>query len=170
MANTKAIMFTISTYGTWLRGDARGWVDDGIVFPAQPALQAWDRSQMKRAPYLFPRDQWFDVGRAMGESLIERLGVRIWAWTLQSWHSHGVVGSTRHDIADVIKCIKDAARWYLRVDRPIWAVDYDKRFCFDWPTVGSRVRYVEKHNTANGWDPKLWAFIKTPEELLDDPR
>jgi hypothetical protein len=33
---TLAIMFTLSTYGTWLRGDARGWVDDGIIFPPIP--------------------------------------------------------------------------------------------------------------------------------------
>jgi len=26
MANVLAIMLTMTTYGTWLRGDARGWV------------------------------------------------------------------------------------------------------------------------------------------------
>jgi hypothetical protein len=28
--NTLAIMVTMTTYGTWLRGDPRGWVEDGI--------------------------------------------------------------------------------------------------------------------------------------------
>ncbi|HSV15237.1 MAG TPA: hypothetical protein VLI90_13340 [Tepidisphaeraceae bacterium] len=166
MGNTKAIMFTISTYGTWLRGDARGWVDDGIVFPAQPALQAWDRDRMKHSPYLFPRDRWLEIGGAMGESLLKRFDARIRAWTLQGWHSHGVIGSTRHDIADIIKCVKDAARWHLRIIRPIWAADYDKRWCFEWPSVGNRVGYVEKHNVRNGCNPKPWPFISTPEELL----
>ncbi len=43
MAETRAIMFTMTTYGTWLRGDRRGWVDDGIVFPADPDLNVADR-------------------------------------------------------------------------------------------------------------------------------
>src|SRR5439155_18511104 len=109
-----------------------------------------------------------NIGRAMGDALIKRLNVRIWAWTIQSWHAHGVIGATRRDIADVIKCVKDAARWHLQIDRPIWAADFDKRFCFNWPTVRSRVRYVEKHNVANGRDPKPWPFITIPEELRRD--
>jgi hypothetical protein len=48
---TLAIMFTLSTYGTWLRGDARGWVDDGIIFPSDPQLEDADRGRMKYPPY-----------------------------------------------------------------------------------------------------------------------
>jgi len=53
IANTKAILITISTYGTWLRGDARGWVEDGIVFPENSPLQAWDR-EADEALAVFP--------------------------------------------------------------------------------------------------------------------
>ncbi len=28
-------MFTMTTYGTWLRGDRRGWVDDGRILPPE---------------------------------------------------------------------------------------------------------------------------------------
>jgi hypothetical protein len=87
MGRTHAILFTISTYGTWLRGDARGWVDDGIIFPADPVLEARDRARLKHDPYFFDRRRWHDVGRAMGESLRERLNVRIYALTIQSWQS-----------------------------------------------------------------------------------
>ena len=34
------VMVTMTTYGTWLRGDARGWVEDGRTYPANPALEA----------------------------------------------------------------------------------------------------------------------------------
>jgi hypothetical protein len=165
MANTKAILFTISTYGTWLRGDARGWVDDGIVFPHEPALEAWDRQQMKHPPYFFPKDRWLDIGLAIGEALIHRMDQRVYAMTVQSWHSHGVIGSTRRHISDIIKCAKDAVRWHLQLDRPIWAADYDKRFCFSWDVVKKRIEYVEKHNVRNGWKAKPWGFLKMPEEL-----
>jgi len=33
---TLAIMVTSTTYGTWLRGDKRGWVDDGRILPSLP--------------------------------------------------------------------------------------------------------------------------------------
>jgi hypothetical protein len=165
VGSTLATMFTISTYGTWLRGDARGWVDNGIIFPADPALKEYDSNHMKHEPYYFPRGKWMDLGQAMGIALRDRMDARIYAWTVQSWHAHGVIGSTRKDIADVIKCVKDAARWNLNIDRPIWAADYDKRWCFDWRTVANRIDYVERHNLRNGWTRKPFDFIRTPPEL-----
>ena len=38
MGRAVATLFTITTYGNWLRGDQRGWVEDGVVYPAEPAL------------------------------------------------------------------------------------------------------------------------------------
>jgi hypothetical protein len=159
MGSTLAILTTMTTYGTWLRGDARGWVDDGTLYPPDPVLEAADRARMKHEPYYFDRDGWLDIGQAMGESLIERKGVRILALTIQRWHSHFVIGGTKHHIAEVVKCAKDAVRWHLRIDRPIWSTDYDKRWCFDMAAVRTRVDYVEKHNLRNGWVRKPWAFI-----------
>ena len=165
MGRTLATLVTVTTYGSWLRGDARGWVEDGIIFPEEPALQAWDRSKMKHPPYLFERDAWHGVGQAIGAALRDRLGVRVYAMTVQSWHAHAMIGATRHDIGEVTKCAKDAARWHLNVDRPIWADGYDKRWCFQWPIVGTRKRYVQRHNLRNGWEPDPWPFITTPSEL-----
>ena len=53
MCKTCAIMFTVSTYGTCCRGDARRWVDDGIVFPADPQLEAYDKENMKYPAFYF---------------------------------------------------------------------------------------------------------------------
>ena len=165
MGRTLGTLFTVSTYGTWLRGDARGWVEDGVIFPEEPALAAWDRERMVHAPHLFAREAWSGVAEAIGRALVDRLGVRVYGLTVQSWHAHGVIGATRVDIADVIKCAKDAARWHLNVDRPIWAEGYDKRWCFDWPTVGTRVRYVQRHNVRSGWDAAPWPFLTTSPAL-----
>jgi hypothetical protein len=165
MGRTLATLITISTYGTWLRGDARGWVDDGIIFPPDPVLESNDRARMKHDPYFFEPHQWFDIGQAIGQSLIERLSMRIYSMTIQSWHGHLLIGSTRHHIADVIKCAKDAARWHMRIDRPIWADDFDKRWCFDWSAVANRTNYVELHNVRNSWPRRPWPFIVTLPEL-----
>jgi hypothetical protein len=70
-------MFTISTYGTWLRGDARGWVDDGIVFPPDAQLEAYDKEKMKYPAFYFEsREVRHGVGEAIGHSLIDRLDLR----------------------------------------------------------------------------------------------
>jgi len=51
MPRTLGTMFTITTYGTWLRGDYRGWIDDGKLMPPDPVLQAADGERMKHPPY-----------------------------------------------------------------------------------------------------------------------
>src|SRR4051794_26750339 len=107
MQRTLAIMFTISTYGTWLRGDRRGWVDDGEVLPPSPPLEASDRSRLKHAVFLFSHDQFTEVGEAIGDSLRTRLDLAIHALTVQTWHLHFVVAATSHNVADIAKCAKD---------------------------------------------------------------
>ena len=82
---------------------------------------------------------------------------------VQSWHTHYLVGATSHDVADIAKCAKDAVRWGLRIGRPIWATDYDKRFCFDRASCRNRARYIERHNEEDGLIARPWGFI---EDLL----
>ncbi len=110
VANTLAIMLTMTTYGTWLRGDQRGWVDDGRILPPNPLLEDDDRRRMKHAVYVFDRSRLLDVGEFIGTSLSERLALRLWALTVQTWHVHLLVGRTNHAIADIVKCTKDAVR------------------------------------------------------------
>lgn len=154
------MMFTVSTYGTWLRGDPRGWVDDGIVFPPNPQLEHADRARLKYPPYYFPRGLWMDVGQAIGESLISRMRIAILAMCVQSWHAHFVTAGTPHDVSDIVKCAKDAVRWKLQLHRPIWATDYDKRFCFNAASVMNRIDYVERHNLRDGLPRRPWAFLR----------
>ena len=112
-----ATMYTITTYGVWLRGDARGWVDDGVVFPPDPLLEIKDHRALKEPPYLINSSDRWSIGRAMGESLRDRLKLSVYAMCVQSWHSHFVVGMTEHAPAAIVKCAKDAARWELRLTR-----------------------------------------------------
>jgi hypothetical protein len=62
---TLAIMFTMTTYGTWLRGDQRHWVEDGILYPPNPTLESADRARMKHPEFLFPQDRLQDTARAL---------------------------------------------------------------------------------------------------------
>jgi hypothetical protein len=160
MGKTLAIMFTMTTYGTWLRGDKRGWVDKGIVLPPNPDLENYDRQRLKHPVFLFDRDKLMDVGSYIGKSLYDRMHLRILALTAQTWHVHFIIVATEHPISVIVKCAKDAVRWGLRPSQPIWSADYDKRFCFDEETVHQRIEYVERHNIQIGFPAKPWDFIE----------
>ncbi|MDZ4659247.1 MAG: hypothetical protein SH868_16870 [Bythopirellula sp.] len=168
MPNTRAIMFTMTTYGTWLRGDRRGWVDDGIILPPDPDLEAADLRRLKHPIYQFPKPRLHEIGSMIGDSLITRKQIALLALSIGTWHVHYVIGATTHDIPSIAKCAKDAVRWGLRLDRPIWTTDYDKRFCFDDASTRNRVHYVERHNIAAGWPPRPWPFIADVEKYLHD--
>lgn len=159
MGQTLATMLTMTTYGTWLRGDKRGYVEDGITFPADPDLEATDRRRMKHDPYVFPHDRLLEIGEFIGNALVARLNATIHALHVGTWHAHIVIGPTQHSIAGVAKCAKDAVRYGLHHGRPIWTDGYDKRFCFDEHAALSRIRYVERHNEARNLAPAPWQFI-----------
>ncbi|MEX2287957.1 MAG: hypothetical protein WD648_12760 [Planctomycetaceae bacterium] len=163
MGRTLGTMITITTYGTWLRGDRRRWVDNGEVLPPNPQLEAADRKRMPHPPFLFDACDLHRVGRAIGESLRARCSVTILALTVQRWHVHVLIGESEIDIADVVKCAKDAVRWELRPHQPIWTTGYDKRFCFDVVTLRNRIAYVERHNLADGLPARPWPFITSLE-------
>jgi hypothetical protein len=159
MRRTLGIMITSTTYGTWLRGDRRGWVDDGHILPADPELEAADRERLKHPPFLFVDSQLLDVGRIIGQSVATRLDAPILALHVGTWHFHLIVGVQVGDVPAVVKCAKDAVRFNLLPSRPIWTADYDKRFCFDEAALRRRVRYVERHNEAMGWPARPWELV-----------
>ena len=71
MGGVLAIMFTMTTYGTWLRGDSRWWVDDGVTYPPDPPLEDEDRRRLKHPPFLFADDDHVRIGEMIGSSLID---------------------------------------------------------------------------------------------------
>ena len=159
MANTLATLITMSTYGTWLRGDRRGWVDDGKILPPDPILESADRRRMKHPVYVFERARLLEIGDFLGQSVVSRLDVRILALHIGTWHVHIVIDFTTCPISEIVKCAKDAVRYGLNPGRPIWTDGCDKRFCFDVRSVLNRIRYVERHNEQYGWPAKPWSFI-----------
>jgi hypothetical protein len=153
-------MFTLTTYGTWLRGDRRGWVDDGKILPADPELEAADRVRMKHDMFRFALEDLSAVGTFIGLSLQSRLQQRVLALTVQTWHVHFVVASSPHLPPVVVKCAKEAVRYGLKPKQPIWTDEYDKRYCFEDGVLQARIAYVERHNTAMGLSPRPWPFIE----------
>jgi len=156
MSNTLGVMITCTTYGAWLRGDQRGWVEDGKILPADPQREADDRARMTHAPWTFSPPQCLAAGALICRSLRTRLDVPLWALAVESWHVHAVVDPRPHDVGRVVKCIKDAVRYGLKPGRPIWSAGYDKRWCFHLEALAGRIHYVERHNTRHGFAAQRW--------------
>ena len=154
-----ATMYTMTTYGTWLRGDRRGWIDDGILMPPDPDLEHSDRLRMAHDVFLFDVAELQRIGKYDRRSLNERLSQRILALAVQTWHVHFVVVASPHSHADIVRCAKKSGPLRLAPGRPIWTDKYDKRFCFDLKSLQRRVEYVERHNLELGWPRRPWNFI-----------
>ncbi|MGB2824531.1 MAG: hypothetical protein WBF17_26385 [Phycisphaerae bacterium] len=166
MAGTLGTMFTWTTYGMWLRGDARGWVEKGIVFPPNLALEVADRRRLRYSPFRFPREQRHPAGSLIGEA-IEELRGRVYCLCVASWHVHLVIGYVHVPVSRITKAVKEKVRTGLGYKRAIWAGGYDRRFCFDEASIARRIQYVRKHNVEDGLPPDPWPFIRPPSFVAD---
>ncbi|MCA9240298.1 MAG: hypothetical protein KDA37_08870 [Planctomycetales bacterium] len=167
MGKTLGILFTFTTYGTWLRGDQRGWIEKGgKLMPPLPWLEKNDQSRMKHEPFLFELEHLDMLEDEIAVSLITRKRVVVLAMHVAQWHTHFVIGATRHAVGVISKCAKDAARYALRAGRPIWTDGYDKRFCFDEKSLRHRVRYVERHHGQHGRKLREQPYITPVDEYL----
>lgn len=160
MGQTLGVMLTMTTYGTWLRGDRRGWVDAGRIMPPDPELRDMDRRRMDYPPFYFNTAQQIAAGTFIIRELREKLGATAHALAVESWHVHLVTGPLTQPIGDVSKAIKLAVLHGLHLGRPVWTDGYDKRWCFDTQTLAARIRYVENHNTKRGLPAKRWPGIE----------
>ncbi len=158
------VMVTMTTYGTWLRGDARGWVEDGRTYPADPVLQVRDAARMRYPPFCFAAEELVMIGDMIGRALIERLSQRVLALAVRTWHAHLVVADSDVTIDRIVRCAKEAVRYGLRRGRPIWTTGYNKRFCFGLESLQTRIAYVERHNLELGWPARPWPFILALDE------
>jgi len=161
MARTLGTMLTWTTYGTWLRGDLRGWIDKGKTLPPEPALEAWDRTRLRYPPFLLPREKRWLAGALVGR-VVAGLNARVRALTVGTWHVHVVISHVRTPIWEVVKLLKEGVRTGLAYRRAIWGGGYDKRFCFDRQSLQARIDYVRQHNIEDGLPPDPWDFIVPP--------
>jgi REP element-mobilizing transposase RayT len=92
MAGPLAYLITWTTYGTWLPGDERGWVEDGV-----PGIQAPDRARREAARVLLkePPVTLDEAQRAIVEATVRaHCDIRRWslhALNARSNHIHVVV-------------------------------------------------------------------------------
>jgi len=146
-----ATMITTTTYGTWLPGDLRGYVERGVILPGDPDRLDEARQRMARDPVLLsPTDR--DTAFAAMLAAATEFDYRLLAVSIESWHLHMLLDHGYDNVASAAGRLKTRMRQAVGRGR-IWTESYDKRFCFDDATVHHRRDYINRHHGARPIPP-----------------
>ena len=149
MARMIGFMATWTTYGTWLQGDKRGYVKNGITLGANAQLEKTNTRLLKHDKIVIPKNL-----RKIVENTIlkeaQQIGQKVYAIAVCSNHVHIVVESTDKRCGYSVGRFKRAATIALRecgfVDK-VWTKGNDKRYCYSQDDLDTRIKYVQCHKS-----------------------
>ena len=117
----EASFVTTTTHGSWLPGDARGYVERGQLLPPEPALAAFAKSQMKVAAIAFSAPEQCLIFDALVDASKE-FDYRLSDAVVESTHVHRIIA--HGDEMDVmVGRLKNRMRQRLN-RRRIWTAGY----------------------------------------------
>ena len=141
-----AIFLTWTTYGSWLPGDARGWVNDhGLLQEPRPGLAHHARLLMREQTVVLRTDQ----RHAVEEAIFEQCRFRSWtlhAVNCRTTHVHVVVSSGEHMPYRVMGSFKAWCSRQLsegvRGRQRWWTKGGSMRRLYDQRAIEATVEYV----------------------------
>jgi len=147
MARMVGFMATWTTYGTWLQGDKKGYVKNGIVLEANPELEKSNKELLKHNKIKIPKQLRETVKNAILKES-EEIGQKVYAITVCSNHIHIVVESIGKSSGYSVGRFKKAATKVLRkygFNDKVWTKGFDKRYCYDEQELKKKIKYVQRH-------------------------
>ena len=141
--NLLATMITSTTYGTWLPGDMRGYVDDGVILPHDPVVLERSQRRMRDEPVLLTPTQQDTVFKSLLMAADE-FGYTLYAVSIESWHMHVLLTHGFDPVKQVVGRLKTRMRQAVGRGR-IWTEGYDKRYCFTDAAIEARHEYIRRH-------------------------
>lgn len=142
-------MATWTTYGTWLQGDKRGYVKNGIILRENARLERTNRQLLKHDKIIIPKNLRKTVENAILQEA-KQTGQKVYAIAICSNHVHIVVESTNERFGYSIGRLKRAATKALReygFVGKVWTKGYDKRYCYNQDELETRIKYVQRHKS-----------------------
>jgi hypothetical protein len=138
-----ATMVTTTSFGTWLPGDIRGYVEQGVILPHDPARLQIATARLTAKPVYFSTDQQFllfdALCRAAGEFEYELTDASV-----ESWHLHWICSHGFDSVATMVGRLKNRMRQSLNIGR-IWTEGYYDSRLFDIPALDARRAYIARH-------------------------
>jgi hypothetical protein len=137
-----ATFATTTSFGSWLPGDARGYVDNGLIMPPRPLLHSHVQSRMRQAMVAFSpaeQDVLFDALQAASQEFAYQLTDAV----IEATHVHWVIG---HDDPVPAMIGRPKTRMRQRIARGrIWTADYCHRVLFIEEELYQVRLYLTKH-------------------------
>jgi len=166
------------TYGTWLRGDPRGWrsrkhrehVEGDYKSPPPPGrhdrLREQSRRLMKGPPVRLDRNQRRVAGQAMVAKLLA-LGVEVLAVSLDAVHYHILARFPDGDVRKPVGLAKKTASVLLSAHGlrgVVWAKRRRALPVRDRTHQVNVFRYTRRHADQGAW---VWTFCEGLDGLTD---
>jgi len=141
MADPLAYFLTWTTYGTWLPGDERGWVEKpGAFQPPNPRLEAVARSLLSEEPCVFNDEQ----RRLVEETIAKHCAIRGWHLHIvncRTTHVHVIVTAPVHP-----KIVRDQFKAWctrrLKEQQRVSNADPSQPVRVHWWTEGGSQRWI----------------------------
>ena len=149
MTGMIGFMATWTTYGTWLQGDRRGYVKNGITLGANATLEKCNEELLKHDKIMIPKSLRKTVENAILKEA-EEIGQTVYAIAICSNHVHIVIESTVERCGYSVGRFKRAATKALReygFVGKVWTKGFDKRYCYNQKELETRIKYVKRHKT-----------------------
>jgi REP element-mobilizing transposase RayT len=158
MMKTLGYMITFTTYGTWLQGDERGFVKDGITYTANQSLANSNKQNLFKSPVKLSKNHRVIAAKAIYERA-NRINQKVFALAVCSNHVHIVVDYVPIPMGKIVSYYKNAAQAALRkigLTGRIWTKGFDKRYCFDQQALKGRIDYVNSHSKDSLFSPSIY--------------
>lgn len=140
-------MATWTTYGTWLQGDKRGYVKNGVTLEENADLEKSNRELLKHNKIKITKGLR-KIVRGVILKEAEEIGQKVRAIAVCSNHVHIVVESIGKSCGYSVGRFKKAATKALRgfgFSNLVWTKGFDKRYCYNHHELETKIKYVQRH-------------------------
>ena len=141
-----ATFVTTTSFGTWLPGDSRGYVDNGQMYPQRRYLKAHVEKTISEAKTIFSLPEQQRLFQYLEKAAAE-FGYTLTDAVVEASHLHWIIGHG-DSVDEMVGRLKNRMRQGLARGR-IWTAGYSHRLLFDEEALENVRRYLTKH-------PGLW--------------
>jgi hypothetical protein len=137
-----ATFVTTTSYGTWLPGDERGYVDNGQIYPSRRYLKAHVEKTLSGPKAVFSLHEQEQLFQFLQDAAVE-FGYELTDAAVEATHLHWIVGHG-DGVDEMVGRLKNRMRQRLGRGR-IWTKGYSHRLLFDEDSLEAARKYLMKH-------------------------
>ncbi len=146
-------MITTTSYGSWLPGDLRGYVENGLILPGDPNRLQQATQRMTGTPIIFAPNQQSILFDAL-RTACDEFHYELTDASIESWHLHWMCHHGFDSVATMVGRLKNRMRQALGIGR-IWTEGYFDSKCFEIEMVEARRGYIARHAGCRMTDGRI---------------